>query len=236
MAALAQEVAVDAALVAGIERVERRGVARGVGEHQVLVARVRRRSGRGHRPQVCERPAPRAIDACAIGFAQRVGGSGTKRGVHAGNGFTDARDRRRRQDAHRDRGSRGGRSGSRCVSFGVGLSRSKRVICTYDYSWRPWPVPIFASGAGAALGGHLAARGRRAVRRALPHASLARFSAIAPLRRRPAARRARRGTRGDLRRVLPARRAAAARGRTRRRSRRRCRGARCASRRHPAAR
>jgi hypothetical protein len=43
--------------VAGIEGFERRRVTCGVGEHQVLVAFCGGDGGRGHRPQVCERPA-----------------------------------------------------------------------------------------------------------------------------------------------------------------------------------
>jgi hypothetical protein len=52
MAAVAQQVTVHPALVPRIERIERGGVARGVGEHQVLVARLGGDCGQGHRPQV----------------------------------------------------------------------------------------------------------------------------------------------------------------------------------------
>src|SRR4029077_19057993 len=72
LAALSKQIAIDAALVPGIERVERRGVAGGRRKHEIFVAL---RGGSGHGPpsmrggpcggktSLCDPPRPRAATA-----------------------------------------------------------------------------------------------------------------------------------------------------------------------------
>ncbi len=146
-------------------------------------------AGAGIARQYASGPRP-AQSTPADRFAQRVGGSGTNRGVHAGNGLHRPGDRRRRQHAHRDQ-----------VLAAVVVDRDRLVRRrARAHEPRGLHVRLLLAAVARAdlrqrrrrghLGGHLAARGRRAVRLRSPIASLARFSAIAAPRR-PAARRAR---------------------------------------------
>ena len=104
VAAVAQQVAVDAALVPRIQRVERRGVAGGVAEHQVFVAvgvagGVGERAGAGIAREYASGPhawrQPASCDRQRAADPARSGG-------HAGKRVRRARDDGRRQDAHRD--------------------------------------------------------------------------------------------------------------------------------------
>ena len=105
VAAVAQQIAIDAALVPRVQRVERGGVARAVGEHQLLVARRPVRAGHG--PPSMQDARRRATTPARMPLPSEPSFSDADRARNRipGNGFGSRRAMcgvRLRQHAHRD--------------------------------------------------------------------------------------------------------------------------------------